>query len=186
LGETQVVADLCSLMRRNSRKIIFLSETKRCGAKMDIVRRKLGNFFAVYVDSHGRAGGLALLWEKMVKLILCSFSTHHMDASICWEGDTEEWRFTGVYGWSETHNKFKTGHLITDLSSHSQLQWVVGGDLNEIFYHSGNVAALQNRSFTLIHFVMPLLTMVSMIWDSKATTTHRADGITGRLWWKNA
>jgi len=103
---------------------------------MDFVRRKLGNFFGVYVDSHGRAGGLALLWERSVKLTLCSFSAHHMDAFVCWEDDTEEWQFTGAYGWPETYNKSRTEDLIAELSSHSQLPWVVRGDLNEIFYHS--------------------------------------------------
>jgi len=136
LGETQTVDDLRSLIRRNSPKIVFLSETKRSGVEMEWVRKKLGNFFGVYVDSRGRAGGLALFWEKSVKLNLCSFSGHHMDANICWEDDAEEWRFTGVYGWPESHNKSKTAALIENLSSHSNLPWIIGGDLNEIFYHS--------------------------------------------------
>ena len=88
------------------------------------------------MNSHGRVGGLALLWERTVKLTLCSFSAHHMDASVCWEDDAEEWRFIGVYGWPETNNKCRAEDLIAELSSHSHLPWVVGGDLNEIFYHS--------------------------------------------------
>ena len=66
LGEAQVVADLRSLIRRNSPKIAFLSETKRSGTEMEVVRRKLRDFFGVHVDSQGRAGGLALLWDRSV------------------------------------------------------------------------------------------------------------------------
>jgi len=45
------------------------------------------------------------------------------------------WQFTGVYGWSESSQKWKTGDLISDLATHSPLPWLIGGDLNEIFFH---------------------------------------------------
>ena len=46
------------------------------------------------------------------------------------------WRFTGIYGYPESHNKHKTGALLADLKAHSDSPWIIGGDLNEIFYHS--------------------------------------------------
>jgi len=102
LGESQVVDDLRSLLRRHSPKIVFLSETKRSGAEMELVRRRLGDYFGVYADSHGRAGGLALLWDKSVALTLYSYSAYHMDAYVRWGETDEEWRFTGIYGWPKT------------------------------------------------------------------------------------
>ena len=56
----------------------------------------------MYADSHGRAGGLALLWDKSVTLTLCSYSAHHMDAYVRWGETDEEWCFTGIYGWPKT------------------------------------------------------------------------------------
>jgi len=90
LGEFKTVDNLRPLIRRNSPKIVFLSETKRSGTEMELVRKRLGNFFGVYVGSQGRAGGLALLWERSVKLTLCSFSAHHMDAFVRWDDNAEE------------------------------------------------------------------------------------------------
>ena len=41
-----------------------------------------------------------------------------------------------MYGWPEMHNKRRTETLIAKLATHSHLPWIVGGDLNEIFYNS--------------------------------------------------
>ncbi|KAJ8426111.1 hypothetical protein Cgig2_031778 [Carnegiea gigantea] len=65
--------------------------------------------------------GLALLWKKATKVILISYSFHHID------------RLTGIYGWPELNKKLCTCDLIRDLHSHSALPWLVGGDVNEIF-----------------------------------------------------
>ncbi|KAJ8446312.1 hypothetical protein Cgig2_005843 [Carnegiea gigantea] len=73
--------------------------------------------------------GLALLWEKSIKLSLCSYSSNHMDANISWEGEDVEWRFTGIYRWPETQNKLRTGEIIADLATHSNFPWV-------IFFHA--------------------------------------------------
>jgi len=37
---------------------------------MEKVKVELGNFYGVYVEARGRAGGLALLWDKIVTLNL--------------------------------------------------------------------------------------------------------------------
>ena len=55
-------------------------------------------------------------------------------------------RFRGVYGWVEMRLKLNTYEMIKDLSSHSSLPWLVGGDINEIFYNyekKGGVAKNQ-------------------------------------------
>jgi len=45
------------------------------------------------------------------------------------------WWFFGIYGWPESQHKWKTGQLVSDLKPGSPLPWLVGGDLNEIFFH---------------------------------------------------
>jgi len=44
----------------------------------------------------------------------------------------------GIYEYSETQNKHKTYDLLKDLSEHSQLPWLVGGDFNRFFFNFEN------------------------------------------------
>ena len=103
---------------------------------MEKVKVELGNFYGVYVEARGRAGGLALLWDKIVTLNLLYYQSYHMDASIQLREREPMWRFTRVYGWSETQHKMRTGEMVTKLKTHTDLPLLIRGDLNEIFYHS--------------------------------------------------
>ena len=87
------------------------------------------------MDARGRSGGLALLWEKDVIISLLSQSLHHIDIEVQLSRDEVPWRFTAIYGWPKTHLKWKTCALIYDLKRASSLPWLVGGDVNEIFYN---------------------------------------------------
>jgi len=87
--------------------------------------KKFPSYFGVFVDARGRAGGLELLWDKMVNLTLLSYSLHHMDASIKLEGKDIEWRFTSIYGWVKTHFKAKTGEMMFELKNHLDLPLLI-------------------------------------------------------------
>ena len=45
---------------------------------MDSVKAELGDYRRLYVDVHGDAVGLALLWVKTVGIKFLSSSMHHM------------------------------------------------------------------------------------------------------------
>jgi len=98
---------------------------------------QLGDFVGVFVNARGR-GDLALLWDRSVLVQFLSSPFNHIDSTIQWKGKELAWRFTGIYGWPEAQNLWKTSQMIFDLHSHSHstLPWLVGGDLNEIFYTS--------------------------------------------------
>ena len=135
LGDPRAVDNLRLVLRRNSPSLVFLSETKLSVAGMDSVKRKLGHLDGIAVDCRGRSGGVALLWEKSTKVSLLSCSSHHIDVAVQDVGGQESWRFTGIYGWAESANKSKTCELLADLHQHSNLPWLVGGDLNEVLYN---------------------------------------------------
>lgn len=136
LGRTQAGKDLRGLLRKLRPKLVFLLETKKSVLDMESIKVELGDFLGTYVDARGRSGGLALLWDRFVNLNFLSSLFHHIDVAVQWCGDDPWWRFTGVYGWADMELKLRTGEMIKDLKTHSDLPWLVGGDLNEIFYHS--------------------------------------------------
>lgn len=78
------------------------------------------------------AGGLALLWRKDIDLNILSYSQHNIDSEVTFPGETSKWRFIGFYGVPEQHLRHRSWDLLRQLSSHNSLQWLIGGDFNEI------------------------------------------------------
>lgn len=76
VGESQAVTDLWQLMRRYSPGVVFLLEIKKSNVEMEDVTRQLGQFSGVYADARGRAGGLALLWDKSLDLVVLFFTPY--------------------------------------------------------------------------------------------------------------
>ena len=77
---------------------------------------------------------------------------HHIDVIVTDLGSQNPWRFTGLYGWSDTSLKARTCELILDLRQHSSLPWLIGGDLNEVFFHSEKKGGAPKSQSTLDMF----------------------------------
>ncbi|KAJ8448472.1 hypothetical protein Cgig2_012116 [Carnegiea gigantea] len=45
----------------------------------------------------GRAGGLALLWDKTTNVQFLFSSLHRIYVTVQWDGDSNAWRFSGIY-----------------------------------------------------------------------------------------
>ncbi|KAL0458054.1 UNVERIFIED_CONTAM: hypothetical protein Slati_0432600 [Sesamum latifolium] len=97
LGSPWTVRVLSELFRRHNPALVFLSENKCKKQKCEILKEKF-NLFRVNVDSRGKGGGLMLLWRKDINLVVHSFSTSHIDATVSTEESTNGWRFTSIYG----------------------------------------------------------------------------------------
>jgi exonuclease III len=68
LGNPWTFQTLCRLVRTKKPSLVFLMETKQVCKTLESVRVKLG-FEAIFVvDSIGRSGGLALLWNSETKV----------------------------------------------------------------------------------------------------------------------
>ncbi|KAL2941349.1 Tryptophan synthase alpha chain [Bienertia sinuspersici] len=99
------------------------------------IKRRLGFKNGVCVDARGRSGGLAMFWMEDVKVTLRKMGDRVIDVMVKGESNFT-WRLTGMYGWSEGTNKYKTWELMKELGEQNSLPWVIMGDFNEILFES--------------------------------------------------
>lgn len=135
LGSPLTVLSLGDLLRKLRPEVIFLSETKGSSQSVEYLKRKW-NLNGVGVSSVGLSGGLALLWRKNVHVSLVSYSSNHIDARVRLEADGNEFRCTGIYGYPEARDRFRTWQLMRSLHTGDQTPWFLGGDFNEILHRS--------------------------------------------------
>ena len=131
LGNPKAIRALHNMVQSKVPSILFLIETKMDITEMTVVRSRLGFHNALIVPSMGRSGGLAMLWKDDVDLVIQSYSHHHIDSFIK-STDNFQRRFTGFYGFSESHRKHESWRLLEHLGSMSRLPWLCVGDFNEI------------------------------------------------------
>lgn len=139
-GNPGTVNALKGLVALNHPTILFLCETRRLTSEVDWLRREIGFECAFAVDceitrgdhGNGRRGGLALLWRDDCKVVLKSYSDHHIDVIIGEFPAPDSWRFTGIYGWPNAEDHMCTWDLIRSLHSLFDLPGLLGGDSNEI------------------------------------------------------
>ncbi|KAL0458765.1 UNVERIFIED_CONTAM: hypothetical protein Slati_0503700 [Sesamum latifolium] len=73
-----------------------------------------------------------LLWRKDISLVVHSFSTSHIDATVSTEEGTYGWRFTGIYGQPDAAKRSESWKLLRSLSKSSSRPWICACDFNEI------------------------------------------------------
>ncbi|KAJ8433135.1 LOW QUALITY PROTEIN: hypothetical protein Cgig2_004873 [Carnegiea gigantea] len=96
---------------------------------------------------------------------LINLVANHTDITIKWHDGGDEWRFIGIYGFPETHNKLKTCDLILDLNRHSSLHWLIGGPMKpqttlDAFNDTLSVYDLVDLGFMVTHGGMDKRTRV--------------------------
>ncbi|KAJ8433181.1 hypothetical protein Cgig2_025572 [Carnegiea gigantea] len=104
---------------------------------MENVKKKLKDFDGVATNTRRHSGGVTLLGKKRLDVSLMSISLNLVDVTAKNVRCLREWRFTDIYVYPETHNKYKTCDLLKDLNEHPNLPWLVGGDINETFFNFG-------------------------------------------------
>lgn len=122
---------LKEIIRQERPAFVFLYETIDNKGKMEKVRGSLQFDGLISVDSHGRSGGLALLWKIKDHVLLRSLSHNHTDVEVKMDGK-QTWRLSGVYGESTRNQRRKTWELLRNLARDSKLPWCVFGDLNNV------------------------------------------------------
>ncbi|KAL8552711.1 hypothetical protein ACS0TY_001410 [Phlomoides rotata] len=67
-----------------------------------------------------------------------SYSLHHIDALV---GEDVPWQFTGIYGYPEEDQKWRTWRLLDRLGEGYSGPWLCAGDFNEILDGSEKMGA---------------------------------------------
>ena len=117
LGGARAIRETANMFTKYKPILIFLIKTKRKKGEMDWLRSrwKFEHFFTV--EGVGRAGGLAILWMKEVKVEIVSFSRYHIDVRMRDCGDTNQWRFTRFYGDLETNRRQHSWDMLQTLKN---------------------------------------------------------------------
>lgn len=135
LGNPEAVQSLADLVHNHSPDIVFLCKTKRSDTEMGRILPKLNVDKGVWVAANGRAGGVALLWSGSVDLRIRAMGDRFIDFEVL-DGAGDKWRGTGIYGWSESGQKWRTWALLKDLDSSHGMPWLVMGDFNEVLFEA--------------------------------------------------
>ncbi|CAL1388495.1 unnamed protein product [Linum trigynum] len=115
--------------------MVFLMETTQTEAENDVLREtcgfKQGKSFPTVISTRNRAGGLSLWWNDDVHVTVMDRDLHFIDAAV--EDEVVgKWRFSGIYGWAEGSDKWRTWDLLGSLRQQWDGPWLCGGDFNQV------------------------------------------------------
>lgn len=129
LGRPRAVRALKDLTRSHKPTILGLIETKIKVKDWVLLRVRLGFNCCFAVNSRGRAGGLALLWNNESEVLLKSYSDYHIDVEV--GGDLPR-RVTLFYGHPMVNLPYQSWGLLRKLKENEGQPWLVMGDFNEV------------------------------------------------------
>ncbi|CAM8920557.1 unnamed protein product [Rhodiola kirilowii] len=131
VGGPRAVRSLGDVVRTHRPSILGLIETKKADPDWEHLKRKLGFTECFAVGSHGRSGGLAMLWDEETEVTIISHSAAHIDVRVRKES---EFFLTLFYGSPRCHERKNSWNLLRNLKRNCGEPWVVMGDFNEITF----------------------------------------------------
>ncbi|KAK8990141.1 hypothetical protein V6N11_008656 [Hibiscus sabdariffa] len=131
LGNKDTVRALKNLCFKYKNAIVFLSETKQKKSYLEKIRRRMKMDNAFYVEPIGIAGGLALWWNKEVKLSVLHHDKNLIDTIISINGEPE-WFGTFIYAppYEEENQEF--WERLGTLRDNANGKWCIMGDTNVV------------------------------------------------------
>ncbi|KAJ8763653.1 hypothetical protein K2173_003125 [Erythroxylum novogranatense] len=154
-GNPRAVRALKDLILRHRPAVVFLSETKVHGVRMEALRSLFRFDSCFSVDSLGNGGGLSILWSNSVQLSIQSYSANFIDCEI--RCSVRSWRFTGFYGFPESTRRRDSWLLLRSLAARSSLPWLCVGDYNDIAAASEKDGGPPRANFLINGFRAALL-----------------------------
>jgi hypothetical protein len=126
------VRDLCRMMKVKKTNVVFLMETKLGKNKMELIRIKMGFSNLFVVDSVGRSGRLALLWDDATNLSIQNYSCLHINVVISPMDGATPWKFTGFYRHPNVNKRHEALGLLRHLAGFDPVAWLCAGNFNGI------------------------------------------------------
>ena len=155
LCNPRAMSRLRRLIRERKPDLLFLSETKLKGARVDRLKWKLGFTNGFGVHAVGLSGGLQLLWNENVDVTIRSFSKGHIDALI--EDDRGiNSRFTGFYGEANEAVRHLSWELLRRIHNGDDSPWMCAGDFNEVLFDFEHVSRARRRASDMSKFAEAL------------------------------
>ena len=112
--------------------MVFLMETKLYKNKVGFLRIKLNFDYMLGVDSVGQSGGLVLLWNDQINVVIHNYSRPYINAIVKLGRDGFPWKFLGFYGHPVAEKRHELWGLLRHLSDYEPMPWLCVGYFNEI------------------------------------------------------
>lgn len=158
LGNLSAVPSLCVLVRSYHVDVLFLCETLVSDSGVeDIIRVQLGLDFCFVVNSIGRSGGLAPLFQRNpFTCHLINYSQNFINVQVQ-QPKQQIWRLTGFYGFPEWDKQKDSWNLIRNLAANSSLLWLIFGDFNDLLSNNEKIGLVNHPSWLFRGFCETLI-----------------------------
>ena len=133
LGNRRTVRELEAYVRAQDPVALFLAEMWADEDRLLSLCNKLSFDHAWVVPQVNNTGCLSLFWKKSIHIEVLSSLPNHVDTIVGNSGE-DRWRFTGIYGFTDSRRKQETWSLLRQLHRRLSLPWLCVRDFNEIIW----------------------------------------------------
>ncbi|KAJ1431598.1 Endonuclease/exonuclease/phosphatase [Sesbania bispinosa] len=135
LAAASTIRELKGLCSKYKSSLVFLSETRAVGQKIERFRRQLRFDHCFWVNPIGLSGGLCIFWKRPLIISVSSHSQNYIHATV--EDSMEEriWETTFLYRNPNFQQRRYLWSRIQALRPTPNQPWTIMGDFNELLYH---------------------------------------------------
>uniref|UniRef100_A0A8I6X7B7 Endonuclease/exonuclease/phosphatase domain-containing protein n=1 Tax=Hordeum vulgare subsp. vulgare TaxID=112509 RepID=A0A8I6X7B7_HORVV len=152
VGNRRTVREVLALAKANYPKLVFLSETRQASNKIEKLKWRLGLKGFHGVCSDGQSGGLALFWDKSLRVSIRDSCSRHIDVDVMDGNIGSSWRATFFYGEPRVENRHLMWQHLSRLCASSLDPWLVCGNFNEALWQHEHLSRTQRAEVQIVAF----------------------------------
>ncbi|KAJ1388113.1 Endonuclease/exonuclease/phosphatase [Sesbania bispinosa] len=135
LSVSSTISELKELCSKYKPSLVFLSETRATGNKVEAVKRQLRFQHCFWIDLIGLSGGLCILWSRSLKVSISYHNNNFIQTFIEDVVEVKSWQATFIYGNPTFQQRRNLWDNIQAHRTNSARPWIILGDFNELLYH---------------------------------------------------